>query len=59
MLEDWLGHPDPVDGYREKIVMEMLIEEYSKELIKSFSQGAEQMMMTTMPRHATIDERKF
>jgi len=59
MLEDWLSHLDPVDDYREQTIMQMLTEENSKELLKNFSQGVEQMMMTAMPRHATTDEEKL
>jgi hypothetical protein len=37
----------------------MLVEENSKEFLENFSQGAEQLMMTTMSRHAATDEGKF
>jgi hypothetical protein len=39
--------------------MQMLAEEHSEESLRIFSQGAEQMMMTAMSRHATEDEGKF
>jgi hypothetical protein len=59
MLEDWLKNPEPVDDCQEQTVMQMLAEEHSKESLRNFSQGDEQMMMTVMPRHAAIDEGKF
>jgi hypothetical protein len=37
MLEDWLKNPNSVDDYQEKTVMQMLVEENSKELPKNFS----------------------
>jgi hypothetical protein len=37
----------------------MLEEEHSKELIKNFIQGTEQLMMIVIPRHATEDEGEF
>jgi hypothetical protein len=58
MLEDWLNHPEPVDDCHEQTVMQMLAEEHSKESLRNFSQGAEQMM-TAMPRHAAEDEGEF
>jgi hypothetical protein len=39
--------------------MQMLAEEHSKESLRNFSQGDEQMMMTVMSRHAATDEGKF
>jgi hypothetical protein len=59
MLEDWLNHPEPVDDCHEQTVMQMLAEENSKESLRNFSQGAEQMMMTAVSRHAVEDEGKF
>jgi hypothetical protein len=59
MLEDWLNHLEPVDDCHEETVMQMLAEEHSEELLKNFSQGDEQLMMTVMPRHAAEDEGKF
>jgi hypothetical protein len=58
MMEDWLNHPEPVDDYHEKIVMQMLAEENSEEFLRNFSQGDEQMI-TAVPRHATEDEEKL
>jgi hypothetical protein len=55
MLEDWLNNPELVDDYREQTVMQMLAEEHSEELLRNFIQGAEQMMMTVMSRHATTE----
>jgi hypothetical protein len=59
MLEDWLNHLEPIDDCHEEIVMQMLAEENSEELLKNLSQGAEQLMMTIMLRHAVEDEGKF
>jgi hypothetical protein len=59
MLEDWLNHPEPVDDCHEQTVMQMLAEEHSRNCSENFSQGAEQMMMTAMSRHAAEDEGKF
>jgi hypothetical protein len=59
MLEDWLNHLEPVDDFHEETFMQMLEEEHSEELLENFSQGAEQLMMTAMLRHATEDEGEF
>jgi hypothetical protein len=59
MMEDWLNHLELVDDFHEQTVMNILEKENSEELLKNFSQGAEQMMITTMSRHASIDEREF
>jgi hypothetical protein len=59
MLEDWLKHPEIVDDCHEDTVMQMSIEEHSEELLENFSQGAEQLMMTIIPRHAGEDEGKL
>jgi hypothetical protein len=59
MMEDWLNHPEPVDNYREKTVMQMLAEEHYEESLRNFSQGVEQMMMTVTLRNATTDEGVF
>jgi hypothetical protein len=59
MLEDWLKNPEPVDDCREQTVIQMLVEENSEELLKNFSQEAEQLMMNAMPRHAATNEGKF
>jgi hypothetical protein len=37
----------------------MIAEENSEELLKNFSQGSEQLMMTAMLRHAVEDEGEF
>jgi hypothetical protein len=55
MLEDWLNNPEPVDDCHEETVMQMLAEEHSKESLRNFSQGDEQMI-TAVSRHATEDE---
>jgi hypothetical protein len=39
--------------------MQMLAEEHSEESLRIFSQGAEQMMMTAMPRYAAADEEEY
>jgi hypothetical protein len=41
MLEDWLNNSEPVDDYHEQTIMQMLVEENSKELLENFIQGAE------------------
>jgi len=58
MMEDWLNHPEPVDDCHEKTVMHMLVEENSGESLRNFIQEAEQMM-TSVSRHAIVDEGKF
>jgi hypothetical protein len=58
MLEDWLNHPEPLDECHEDTVMQMIIEEHSKESLRISSQGAEQMI-TAVSRRATEDEGKF
>jgi hypothetical protein len=58
ILEDWLNHPKPVYDYHENIVMQMLAEKNSKEFLRNFSEGAEQMI-TAVLRHAVEDEAKF
>jgi len=55
MLEDWLNNPEPVGDYHE----EMLVEEHYEESLRDFSQGAERMMNTAVPRYVAEDERKF
>jgi hypothetical protein len=37
MMDDWLKHPEPVDDYHEKKVMQMLAEEHSEESLRIFS----------------------
>jgi hypothetical protein len=59
MLEDWLNHPKSIDDYHKETIMQMIAEENSKELLKNFSQGDEQLMMTAMLRHATEYEGEF
>jgi hypothetical protein len=39
--------------------MPMIAEEHSEESLRNFSQGTEQVMKTTMSRHATTDEGEF
>jgi hypothetical protein len=39
--------------------MQIIVEEHSKESLRNFSQGAEQQMMTAMPRHTAVGEGKF
>jgi hypothetical protein len=58
MLEDWLNHLEPVDDCHEKTSMQMIGEEHSKESLRIFSHGVEQMM-TVMLRHAAKDEGEF
>jgi hypothetical protein len=58
MLEDWLNHTQLVYDYHGWKIMQKLAEESSEELLKNFSQRAEQMMMTAMLRHVTEDEGK-
>jgi hypothetical protein len=47
MLEDWLDNPEPTDGC-QKTVMQISGEENSTELLKIFSQEAEQEMTATL-----------
>jgi hypothetical protein len=41
MLEDWLNHPDPIDDCHEETVIQMLVDENSKESLRIFIQGDE------------------
>jgi hypothetical protein len=59
MLEDWLNHPEPIDDFHEKTVMQMLAKEHYEESLRIFCQGVEKLMMTAMLRHATANEGEF
>jgi hypothetical protein len=59
MLEDWLNNPEPVNDCHEQTVRQIIEEEHSEESLRTFSQGAEQVMKTAVPRYATKDEGKF
>jgi hypothetical protein len=52
MMQDWLNNPEPVSDCHEK----MLAEEHSKESLRIFNKGVEQLMKTAFPRHATDNE---
>jgi hypothetical protein len=56
MLEDWLNHPELEDECHEKTVIEISRKENSEKLLKNFSQGSEQLMMSAVLRHAAEDE---
>jgi hypothetical protein len=58
MLEDFLNNPEPVYGFHEETVMQMLVEDHSEEFLRIFSHGVEQMIIV-VSRHASEDEGEF
>jgi hypothetical protein len=57
MLEDWFNNPGPKDGCQQ-IVMQIVGEDHSTELLRNFSQEVDQMMTTTL-KPATEEGAKF